>query len=89
MRDKEKFVNACYTSEFKGYMKKPKGDVIFRMTLNEDGDVKDIQTLENSFNNQRLENCLKYIVKGTRFDRAGVTMETFVEYPFVFKGSEQ
>jgi hypothetical protein len=89
MREKESYSQACYDSEYKKLANKPnatmpKGMLLFRMTLNEEGDVKDVVALENTFNNLRLANCLMYIIKGTRFDQAGVTMETFVEYPFVF-----
>ena len=86
MREKEKFTRACYDSEYKNIKPRPKGMLMMRITLNEDGDVRDIETLEDTFKNLRMANCLKYIIKSIRFDRAGLTMETFVEYPFVFKG---
>lgn len=88
MREKDKYVRACYDSEYKGAFKKPNGLIVVRITLNEDGDVRDVQTIEDTLNNPRLVNCLSYIIKSTRFDRAGVTMETFVEYPFVFKNAQ-
>ena len=85
IREKDKYVRACYESEYKTKNARPNGLVHTRITLTEEGDVKDIEILEDTFNNTRLVNCLKYIIKSTKFDRSGITMETFVEYPFVFK----
>jgi hypothetical protein len=88
MREKDKYIRACYESEYKNTRPKPNGLIVVRITLNEDGDVRDVETLEDTLKNPRLINCLNYIIKSTRFDRSGVTMETFVEYPFVFKNAE-
>lgn len=88
MREKDKFVRACYESEYKTKNARPNGLIVTRITLTEDGDVKDIEILEDTLNNNRLNNCLKYVIKSTKFDRAGITMETFVEYPFVFKNEQ-
>lgn len=84
MREKEAYAQACYDSEYKKFAQKPKGMVLVRITLNEEGDVKDVRTLEDSFQNLKLQNCLHHIIRGIRFDQSGVTMETFVEYPFIF-----
>ncbi len=84
MREKSGHIQACYDSEYKKFATRPKGMIILRLTLTEEGDVRDVVALEDTFQNPRLTNCLIFIVKATRFDQAGVTMETFVEYPIVF-----
>lgn len=87
MREKEKFINACYEAEYKKASPRPKGVMVYRLTITEDGFVKDIQTLEDGFKNEKFSNCLKFIIKNTTFDHAGITMETFVDYPLVFNGA--